>query len=73
MGRFSGGGSYDHRVRRFAEDWYQIYWTVDFYYPDSRLRFPRIFTRNTDERGARRFCKKWGIPWEETDGRANKV
>lgn len=43
-------------------DIYRLSWTVDFYYRGSRMRFPRRFSRDTDEAGARRFCRRWGIP-----------
>jgi hypothetical protein len=42
-------------------------WTVDFYYADSRLRYPRRFERDTDEAGARRFCKRWNTPFPEKE------
>lgn len=42
-------------------DWYEIGWTWDKHYPDSRLRYPRTMVRSTDEKGAKKFCKKWGL------------
>lgn len=65
MSRFSGGASYDHRVRREFFGEYEISWSIDVYYPDSRQRFPRRIRRHTDEAGARRFCKKWGLAFPE--------
>lgn len=41
---------------------YRLHWTVDRYYSDSRLRFPTNYTRDTNEAGVRRFCKKWDLP-----------
>jgi hypothetical protein len=64
MGRFSSSGSRGHRCRRDG-DGFVISWTVDFYYASSRLCHPRSFRRYTDERGARRFCKRHGIPFPE--------
>ena len=61
MGRFSEGHSYGHRCFREGGGWYRISWTVDYYYSGSRLRFPRGFSRDTDAKGAKRFCKKWGV------------
>jgi len=60
MGRFSGGGSYDHSIKRMSWGDFRIYWTVDFYYSGSRMRFPRVFYRDTNKAGAKRFAKKWG-------------
>lgn len=54
-------GSYEHRIRCIAPDHYQISWVLDFKYPSSRLRYRRVFRRDTDARGARRFAKRWGI------------
>jgi hypothetical protein len=69
MGRYTGGNSYDHWIRRDGGE-YTIGWTVDFYYPSSRLRFPRGFKRWTDEAGAKRFARKWGLnmPKDREDG-----
>jgi len=62
MSRFTSNGSQDHKCEyRKRGDYYVISWSVDFYYPGSRPRYPRRFSRHTDEAGARRFCKKWGI------------
>ena len=61
MSRYGKGGSYGHRVRRMGEDWFRLHWCLDYYYPTSRLRHPRGFDRDTDEAGAIRFCKKWGL------------
>lgn len=57
--------SYGHRARRIAEDHYRVSWTVDFHYPTSRLRFPRVFARDTDRAGAERFAKRWKIVIKE--------
>lgn len=68
MSRYSSSGSYAHYCFKVKssmfDDWYQISWTVDYYSDHSRLRFPRQFTRNTDERGAKRFCKRHEIDFE---------
>lgn len=63
MGRISGSRkSYDHHCQYFERlDVYLISWTVDYKIAGSRLRFQRRTTRDTDERGARAFCKRWGI------------
>ena len=60
--------SYGHGIRRVGPDHYRLFWTVDFKYPSSRLRFPRVFTRDTDKRGAERFAKRWkrDMPKQET-------
>lgn len=44
---------------------YRISWVMDYYYADTRYRTPRVFHRITDEKGARRFCRKWGIQFHE--------
>lgn len=53
--------SYGHRVRKIAHDHYRLSWTVDFKYPSSRLRHSRGYVRDTDEKGAERFAKKWNV------------
>jgi hypothetical protein len=67
MGRFSRNSSYGHTCQRIV--WYGVFyrisWIVDRYYPGSRLRHPTTFTRDTDEAGARRFCKRWDLEFPE--------
>jgi hypothetical protein len=53
--------SYGHDVRMIAGDHFRLSWTVDHKYPSSRQRFPRSHSRDTDEAGAERFAKRWGI------------
>jgi len=67
MGRYNSGGSYDHRCQRLGGDWYRIRWTYDRYINGSRLRWPTQHTRDTDEKGARRFCKKWDCKFPESE------
>ena len=63
MSRHRASGSYGHRIEvlSFIHGEFRLWWTVDRYYPDSRLRFPRNQSRDADEKGARRFAKRWGI------------
>lgn len=61
MSRFNSSGSYGHAVRRIGNDHYRLHWTVDRYYPNSRLRFPRGHSRDTDLAGARRFAQRWQL------------
>jgi hypothetical protein len=61
MSRYSKSQSTSHRCVYIGSGDYRISWVVDFYYPNSRLRHPRRFRRETDEAGAKRFCKRWGI------------
>lgn len=61
MSRYSSSGSSGHQISYIAPDHYRLYWSVDFYYPSSRLRHPRSYRRDTDMVGAKRFAKKWGI------------
>lgn len=62
MSRHRSSGSTGHSIENLhhPDDW-RLSWVVDFYYPGTRLRFPRRFYRDTDEAGARRFAKKHGI------------
>ena len=64
MSRYSSSGSYGHECNHVHSRWsdyYELIWTVDYYYADSRLRYPRRFVRLAEEDGARRFCKRWGL------------
>lgn len=65
MSRFSSNPSYGHHIKRLCADWYRLSWTQDRYYSGSRLRWPRTYTRDADEKGARRFAKRWGIEMPE--------
>lgn len=61
MGRYSGNNAGGHNVRVIEHGFtYRLSWTVDRYYSGSRLRHPVTYTRDTDEAGALRFCKKHG-------------
>lgn len=60
MSRFHPSTSYNHRIRRLDPECFRLSWTVDRYYDGSRQRFPTVYTRDTDERGARRFSRRWG-------------
>lgn len=70
MSRYNSSSSYGQRIEKFSRDDYRISWVVDFYYSGSRLRFPRRFSRDTDERGARRFARKWKLTFsfDKPDG-----
>lgn len=61
MSRHSSSSSTNQGIQQFGPDDYRLFWTVDFYYSGSRLRFPRQFSRDTDLAGARRFAKKWNL------------
>jgi hypothetical protein len=52
---------YGHAIRRIADDHYRISWTSDRKYAGSRLRHPVGYSRDTDETGALRFSRKWGV------------
>jgi len=63
MGKYSSDGAYGFKVQKIDPSGiYRLYWTVDYYYSDSRLRYPRAFSRDTNQQGAERFCRKHGIP-----------
>ena len=53
--------AYGHDIQWIADDHYRLSWAIDRKYPSSRLRFPTSFSRDTDEKGARRFARKWGL------------
>jgi hypothetical protein len=55
--------SYGHRVRKIAYDHFRLSWVVDFKCAGSRLRHPRIYSRDTDSAGGERFAKRWGLGW----------
>lgn len=64
MSRYSSGSSYRHTIQKFGDEDFLISWTVDYYYSSSRLRFPRRFGHVTDEKGARRFAKRWKLTYD---------
>lgn len=61
MTRPSTHKSYGHRCEIIGPDHYRLSWVVDRYIKRSRLRFPTTYRRDTDEKGARKFCERWGI------------
>lgn len=61
MSRHNSSGSRGHAIQHIGHGIYRLYWTVDRYYANSRLRHPRSYSRDTDEAGARRFAKRWDI------------
>ena len=67
MSRFNSSGAAQFDYHYLGEDYYAISWTVDYYYPDSRLRFPRRISRITDEAGVRRFCGKHNLTFIGTE------
>lgn len=67
MGRYSSSSAYGFRCVYITDGAFRISWTVDFYYADSRLRYPRVFSRITDSKGAERFCKKHLLPLAPTE------
>lgn len=69
MGKHSPASSYGHHIADLGDGCYRISWTVDFHYPNSRLRHPRAFRRDTDRKGAERFAKKHGLALEAKEGK----
>ncbi len=61
MSRHRPGSGYGHRVQYIGWECWRLSWMWDRYYRDSRLRFPQVITRETDEAGAMRFAEKWGL------------
>lgn len=58
-------GSKHHHIRYDGGGMYEISWRVEMKYSGSRLLFHRTFARYTDEKGARRFSKKWNVSMPE--------
>ena len=57
-------GGYGHWCYYYPTfDYYRLSWNYDYKVSGSRLRFTRIVQRDTDQKGARKFCKKWNIPF----------
>jgi Uri superfamily endonuclease len=61
MSRFGAGKATSPHLKRMGPDHWRMSWTVDYYYKNSMLRWPRRFSRDTDDAGAKRFAKKHGI------------
>jgi len=61
MSRDRSSSAYGFGLRRIGPDHWRMSWAVDFHYEGSRLRHPRVFTRDTDDAGARRFAKRHGL------------
>lgn len=61
-GRYHPQTSYGHRIVLGPWGDYTLSWVVDRYYEGHRCRFPKTYRRSTDEAGARRFAKRWGVP-----------
>jgi hypothetical protein len=62
VGRITGrGGSYGHRIQVMGGGDYLLHWVVDYRRKGSRLRYPHSFKSWADERGARRFARRWGL------------
>lgn len=59
MGKITGRSAYGHHIQRIGIDHYRIFWTFDTKIQGSRLRYPRTLSRDTDEKGALKFSKKW--------------
>lgn len=60
--------STDHRCLPDLFGGFFIHWTAHCFYPNRQGRVPRRCRRNTDQKGAERFCKKHQIamPIKET-------
>lgn len=57
--------SYAHKCTKKSVDgyYYEISWVTDKM--NGRYRVPTRQFRETDEDGAKRFCKKWGIDFSQ--------
>jgi len=45
--------------------YFRCSWVVDKHYRNSRLRFPHRCSRDTDEEGAKRFCRKHDLKFPD--------
>lgn len=67
MSRSKSSESQGHSISSIGWGDYRLHWSVDRYYPGSRLRHPCSCHRDTDLAGAIRFALKhdcWKIPDE---------
>ncbi len=55
---------YGHKCFPMGFGVYRLAWKFDTKSSGGRLRI-RIIHRDTDERGARKFCKKWNLEFPE--------
>lgn len=62
MGRVTNiSTGHSHFCRQITNQDWQLSWCYDYYPKGVRWRGTRIVSRNTDEIGAKKFCKKWNI------------
>jgi len=66
MGRYRSSKSHSHHVERIS-DYFRLHWSWNRYVKGCRQRLIQSGWRDTDEAGARAFCKKWGILFPESD------
>lgn len=62
------GGGYGHHIWRIGADHYRLSWKYDVKH--GRIRYPRAMSRDTNQVGAQRFAKKWGVRMPPTGGDA---
>lgn len=56
---------YGHHIQAIGFDHYRLSWDSDYKCGGSRIRHTRTMTRDTDEKGARKFAKKWDVTMPE--------
>lgn len=62
MSRITGSrSSYGHNWKRIGPNEYRLSWSFDTRIAGSRQRWPRTIARYSNEDGALRFAKKWGL------------
>jgi hypothetical protein len=74
VSRFGPGKAYGHGIK-WNPSWggyYVLFWTVDRYYAGSRLRYPKTYRRDADEKGAKRFAKRHKIEFDFDAVKASK-
>jgi len=56
--------SYGHNISKIVDDAYSLRWWVN-HFGTRRGVYARPFDRPTDEAGAKRFAKRWGVEMPE--------
>lgn len=65
MSRISGRGTPRRHCERLGPDDYRCHTAWDHYYPGDRKRYPRGRSFRATEKGARRWCARWGVRFPE--------
>lgn len=58
-------GSHSHRLVKCGDGRYEMRWHTNHWARGSRLRVIAAHSRDTNEVGAKRFAKRWGVKMPE--------